>query len=470
MSYALVDNATLTGVQRLLGEIPLRSRDVVDADIGALENLIHAILFFDYVVAIDDYKEEFREARRSRFNFVRFLDPTNYGLPDVIAATETATRALEPTISGGEFSDGDLRPLLDRLRMHIICTWDMASSVYYLTMRLLGAPDDEELSKYSRLQSAIFGELQDLFDSGGRYDPTAKLVDSQGRLIPEGASLFRDDKAWPTGGMSKQLQAFIASLRWLAYRTTFCSLAAEYLRADLLLYPVRQAYHLHFMERTARYSADFVSAVVQTLSKRVTESIEAVIAVNRQTRIAMSIPIFSAWLVNRTGDVRQVIPAALEIRQDTDIVAAREQFREIRNLLDDGSVPEASKRVQGLIRELDAVLATIRARYGLKTPQGPTIADATRVIMPLIGAQQFPEIGKSTSLLPLWLRERWPRKGVGAVYRDVARDLTMYPRLGRIRDMLGAAVDVETNNARSTRPKVEDPRNRGRAYWWKMPM
>ena len=42
MSYALIDNATLTAVQRILGMAQSRSRDSVDGDIAALENLVEA--------------------------------------------------------------------------------------------------------------------------------------------------------------------------------------------------------------------------------------------------------------------------------------------------------------------------------------------------------------------------------------------------------------------------------------------
>jgi hypothetical protein len=40
MAYALLDNTTLTGVQRLLGEIPIRSRDTIEGDIASLENVV----------------------------------------------------------------------------------------------------------------------------------------------------------------------------------------------------------------------------------------------------------------------------------------------------------------------------------------------------------------------------------------------------------------------------------------------
>ena len=64
MAYALIDNSTLTSVQRILGEIPIRSKEIVDSDISAFENLIQAVLFYDDLIAIDDYKKEYREKRK----------------------------------------------------------------------------------------------------------------------------------------------------------------------------------------------------------------------------------------------------------------------------------------------------------------------------------------------------------------------------------------------------------------------
>ncbi|MBE6828888.1 MAG: hypothetical protein E7519_01615, partial [Ruminococcaceae bacterium] len=63
MGYAIIDNATLTAVQRLLGEIPIYNKHAIDGDILAFETLIQSILFFDEVCYINDYKEEYREER-----------------------------------------------------------------------------------------------------------------------------------------------------------------------------------------------------------------------------------------------------------------------------------------------------------------------------------------------------------------------------------------------------------------------
>jgi hypothetical protein len=127
MTYALVDNATLTGVQRILGQAPYRSTDAIDGDLGALENLIVALLLYDDLLAIDDYKPQFRAARHAAFPFVRFLAPTEFGLPEVAAAAEAEGDRVLPIIRGGEF-EHEFRALLDELKVHTLCSWNMTGS------------------------------------------------------------------------------------------------------------------------------------------------------------------------------------------------------------------------------------------------------------------------------------------------------------------------------------------------------
>ena len=67
MRYALIDNSTLTGIQRILGEIPIRNIASLDNDIIAFENYIQAILFYDELICIDDYKKRYRKKKQSFF-------------------------------------------------------------------------------------------------------------------------------------------------------------------------------------------------------------------------------------------------------------------------------------------------------------------------------------------------------------------------------------------------------------------
>jgi hypothetical protein len=49
MRYGLIDNATLTANQRLLGHVPVKHLYQIEGDIAAFEGLIQGILFYDHL-------------------------------------------------------------------------------------------------------------------------------------------------------------------------------------------------------------------------------------------------------------------------------------------------------------------------------------------------------------------------------------------------------------------------------------
>ncbi|WP_248136399.1 hypothetical protein [Acinetobacter radioresistens] len=83
MSYALIDNASITAVERFLGKVPTNSSDTINGDLVALENFLQAILFYDDLICIDNYKPEFKEQRKIDFNFIRFLNEDEYNLLEI---------------------------------------------------------------------------------------------------------------------------------------------------------------------------------------------------------------------------------------------------------------------------------------------------------------------------------------------------------------------------------------------------
>lgn len=186
MSYALIDNASLTATQRLLGRIETRGRYSTDGDIIAFEHLIEGILFYNEVVCLDDYKPEHRESRRRDFPFIRFLNLNEFGLPEVAEVASREAARFSPEIRGGEFVDADFKAFLEQLKMHIVCTWDLTSSVYYLTLKMLGKPNTPEFEKYSDISGTIFNELTDSQQTGAKWNDSVQLVDSSGRPIADG--------------------------------------------------------------------------------------------------------------------------------------------------------------------------------------------------------------------------------------------------------------------------------------------
>src|SRR5690242_10238670 len=117
MRYALIDNSTLTGVQRLLGQIPIKNTLVTDMDILCLESLVEAVLFYDKVIVIDDYKPNFPESRKQSFPFLSSLSEDSLPLQDIIATSRNITDSIVPRVEAGKFTDQDFKPFVELLRM-----------------------------------------------------------------------------------------------------------------------------------------------------------------------------------------------------------------------------------------------------------------------------------------------------------------------------------------------------------------
>ena len=136
MRYALIDNSTLTGIQRLLGEIPVKNKFIVDNDIIAFENYIQAILFYDEIICIDDYKSQYRENRKQYFPKIRFISKDLFDYESFVETANKVTENINLEIKGGRITDRDFKDYLDRLHMTFQFTWDMSSSQFFLTQKM----------------------------------------------------------------------------------------------------------------------------------------------------------------------------------------------------------------------------------------------------------------------------------------------------------------------------------------------
>ena len=251
MAYALIDNATLTAVQRILGKAPTRSEHSTDTDILALENLVQAILFYDDLIAIDDYKPEYNLQRKKLFHFVQFLGQTEFDIGGIEKKAREETGKITTEIRAGEFTNADFRSFFDLLEMNIITTWDISSSVYYLTLKMLGEPETTEFQKYSNLTAAIFSELQGRKESRfSNVNNTLMLYDKYGNLIKPSYEIpYAKWGQGETGGITSGLSSFTSALTWLAFKTIFYLFVSKHIRADTFLHPVRQAFQINYMEK-----------------------------------------------------------------------------------------------------------------------------------------------------------------------------------------------------------------------------
>lgn len=469
MRIALIDNSTLTGVQRLLGQIRIINKSTIDMDILCLESLIEAILFYDAISVVDDYKPQFRQGRRRAFPDLRYIDSNVIGLQQLTQQAKSLTEDIIPRVEAGQFTDKDFQPFFDMLKMNVTFTWDMTSSVYFLTQKMLAGVGGLDLEKYSKLNSAIYSELLNKSRSKATNIDTNKvvLVDRLGNPIGSGYNL----EGCEAGGLSRQASAFFAGLNWLAFRTIFYTLIANNLKVDLFLHPIRQAFQANFLYKLYRQSDSDFKPIIDAMNGIASSSINTMVSKTQPFAMKNSIPLFVTWLATKVGDPHRYISAAYELRQEPSFIEARRRLMalEMHIAKDNGvkRVIEANK----LILEVDKSVGGLVSKYAANTTQGVSLSSVITLWNLFAVAAQLPKLPNINIRLPQseFLKHVIPQSGFKSIYRSLVSDLVEVSRLGRYHDLISSKIDLD-DNATEGLAKVENSEFRNATSGWKIPM
>ena len=466
MSYALIDNASLTAIDRVTGRILVKNPDTINGDLVAFENVIQAILFYDNLICIDNYKPEHRDSRIKAFNYIRFLPQDDFSLPEIDILAKKDAQQIKPELRGGEFVDEDFKTLIEMLKLNMICTWDMRSSIYYLTLKMLGQPNSPEYEKYSELSASIFNELSDISHTRGRWSTDVKLVGSDGH---HHTTQEMNAKTYGYGGITRPLEMFITSLNWLAYKSIYYSMAAKHLRADSFIHPIRHAYQIHWMKKTGAFGHDYTSRLIGNLSKKISSTTSQILEHGRSSSISMDLPIFSAWITLESGNIGNVINTALELKKLDHFTIARETIREIKISYDESGIATANTKTTKLINDLDKITGDLKRKFGVPSEQGiqgSFLIKSINSLTALAGIPPLPDKEFSLSTPEFMKSQR--TKAFSTIFKDITNELTSVERLGGVRDLMVSSFNID--DTYYSPPKVEEPRYRRSSSSWKIPM
>ena len=448
MSYVLIDNSTLTSVQRLLGEIEINNKNILDGDILATENLIQSILFYDEIITIDDYKEEYREERKKRFDFIRFLSPDNFDFNNLQIAAQKEAKSYQPEIKGGEFVDEDFRKVLELLKLNMVTTWDISSSEYYLNLKLLGYKEDDDNWKYNSITSSM---LEDFFDRDiTKADYRSTLLDSSGRPIIKGYKV--PNAKWNNDGktndklLTGQLWSFIASLNWIAYKSIYYTHVAQYFKSDLFLHPIRQSFNIHYMNKVNNFDDSLLSNLLIELKDYSLDTIKIIKQSMNPSIERFNLPYFSFYLVNQTNDSKYIIEKAYDIRNRQCFIDAREQLAELNNLIYvENDLTKFSKESTKIKKHVFKTINSIKSEYGLETNQGIHLNNLVKVFNSTFGFN-LPDVFEKKLDLPAFLKKQ--PKGLSMVYRDITEDLTKVSKFGKYKDLISSNIKLKPSSER----------------------
>lgn len=436
MRRILVDNATLSGVERLTGISKTLNLNYIDNDILCLEKLVTAILFSDQLIGIDDYKNEFRSSRLKNFSFIEFikLDDSSYRQ----LAEESAAFARSMTISVEKSKlVGDIEQFFQSLRIDAQLRWDVWVSSEYLTFSYLvsdpKAPD-YELS----IDSVFRNKLTDSDAVKTERTFTPKLQVPSRPQVSEVKELVQalvsnNPRYAGTDGKSA-LQRIIFGYGWAAERSHFYNAVANLQDADVFLAPLRDS----FCESCVRL--DYPSQahhLLEMLKKKSQETLFSILEPSGGAKFSLRLPFFAAYLLSRTENPKQSIELALTMRNEKDFRECRTIFHNLDHLRPGERVQEINR----ILKYLDESCANLMKKYAVTTANGLQFSMSLGITGISFGVDM--KLGQ--------LLRHHKNRSFSRVFRNIAQDMINVERLGNLRTKACSLIEKHKD---ATYPKI----------------
>ncbi len=476
---ALLDNATLTGVERLLGRIAVKNTYNIDGDLLCLENLLQAILFYDELFFLDDYKDEFKLSRAAFFNLLKPLPlkPETYEHYQEKAGKKL--EELEPVIQNGTVKTSPLQELLDLINLNLIFTWDMRQSEYYLTLKLLDDQSDMTEDKYGALAAMIHsGVAEQKRVSTKALVQEPKILNQYGEIISHGIGEeleLKDGGFTTSNGIDSGVKKFLAGLSWLCYRTIIYTSIATDFDCDLILHPIRHSCLATILPALRVSDSSRYAAIVRAMTDGADQITYEIGSTSSPTVFKHPLPIFSAWFATKQLKPSGFLSAARELRDENVFKAARNQFAELNAKKIIHGEARYKTETNLLLRGLNNTFGQLRSKYATHTPQGVPISPfiwALNAVSTPHGAPALPAPKGSIPIpqkLTEFISDAVPRKGFAAVFKSVVDDLAQVARLGTLYEKLTAEVNWMPD-ARKANARILDPRYRYSKGPYSIPM
>ncbi|WP_152569571.1 MULTISPECIES: hypothetical protein [Sphingomonas] len=458
MLSTLVDNSTLTAVQRTIGDIGVSRSYPFEGDLSAYDNYLQSLLIYDEVACPDDYKDEFKSDRRDCFSEVRFLSTSDLPYDVCEEASVEASEALKFSVTKGEISPGPLRDFLSSLDLHVSPAWYMNSSKWFLQMRLLADQAEVDLPKYGKLMSVLKSQTLEA-DKSEKQIPSATYIEaSDGRVI--------DENRVGDGSIREEVKQFASGLNWIVQRSIFYTVLAKQLESAFTLHPIRHAFVGQYLidnlvpqlsnNLRANAVAFFRDEIVD-LSAKSDELLGSALT-------PLRLPFFAAWAVAEAGNPRDGYKHVLQVRHAEEARALRSRFREIEELGEVGDYDAQRRSAAKLRAAIREDLESLKRRYFGRAASGS--ADIKIDLLTLRPSLTVSNVWqKIAGHLPLK-----DRKAV-TLLRSIGRDIMRAPTMGQLSDRFMASRKIRAGTGHNLeRPRMEAKRYARSSTHFKQPL
>jgi hypothetical protein len=423
----LIDNATLSGVERITGVSQTLNLNNIDNDILCLEKLITAILFSDELIGVDDYKDEFRSGRLKTFDFIGF-SKINRPTYDALA-TDAATFARSMAFSfEGSKPAGDVVSFFEALRIDPQLRWHIWASSEYLTLSLL--VDAPKYAPYETSIDSVFrneGADRRFVAAGTDHRPAFSVANRPDITDVKDfvRALSSNNPRYAGTDGKNALDRVIFGYGWAAERSHFYNAVAHMEGADAYLAPLRDA----FCESCCRI--DYPSQVVgllETLKAKSQETLSCILEPSGQAKFAIRLPFFTAYLISRVDNPKQCIDLALSMRNEAAVRECREIFHNLNHL--HLTVAGKIQEINGILKYLDQSCENLLKKYAVSTENGLQFSLSLGLTGINLGANvKLNQLFRSYKYTPFT-----------RVFRNIAQDMLNVERLGGLYDKVCSSI------------------------------
>lgn len=343
MAKVLIDNATISSVQRALGKAPLKEPALLDIEHVALARFSEAVLLNDGVVVPDNYKAELTPNRKALITGEAFsFQPLANGEDDAI---REVCSSLSPAWKEA-FRAGSDRSLFSEYFSQIDAysnfVWEHASSEFFLVFRAHG------IEKDSPLIEAVLASTAD--ETLGKE---LEIIGTDGKPV-----------AWEK--LSRHVQRMLSVMGWLGHQYVWHQVFSAQHDCSYMPHPLRDFFAYDFLNRIqigSTSKAAFADAFGDGLGKfqgKVRDSLASLGA--ESSHACVSLPGFLPLLVRESASKDDFITVLHQMRSEAGVVELRQMLEAIQNGIAEGNY----KPLAQLKRDIEAVGKNLLIERGLE--------------------------------------------------------------------------------------------------------
>ena len=343
MGRVLIDNSTISSVQRALGKAPLKEPALLDIEHVSLARFCEAVLLNEQIIVPDNYKKELTPARKSLLKNKAFhFESLNTNEDQDLIQVSSAMMS----IWSDAFRAGSERSLFSEYFLQVNAfsdfIWEYSSSEFFLVFRAHG------IDKESPLIEAILSS------------PSDEVLGKQLRILGSDGAGVNWDK------LSKHVQRMLSVMGWIGNQYIWHQVFAAQHECSYMPHPLRDFFAYDFLNRInsgAKSGPAFAEAFTNGIGRfqgKLRDSLKSLGGVDSASNIVL--PGFLPLLIRESTSGDDFLDVLFQIRDEKETVELREMLSNIQESI----AKEDYKPLSKLVREIENIGKNILREKGIE--------------------------------------------------------------------------------------------------------